>query len=239
MQGNSMTRTEPEPVPRQSLPWEVRSHEFHMLHVRLRIILTEVMKARPRSLFEIGCSVGAFRKEILSRLPGLSYAGCDISQSAVDSIGDPNVVRIDLNADPLPFADRTFDCVVGSGILEYVKDVPGLLRTIRGRMPEGGRLCVSYFNMRHIYRKYLRARGKEPFWNPTWHNDYSIADFRDVVRGAGFRVVDEIPSNLGLKGSPCIGDEKWKEGPLRAMRRLPFVFQFAHQVVFVGEAVRA
>lgn len=207
-----------------------------MPHVRLRLVAQEVAAVAPSSVFELGCSVGVLRAELLRRLPKLRYHGCDFSQSAVDSIGDPNVVRVDLNKDPLPFADRTFDCIAGSGVFEYVKDLPRLFTELRRRLAPGGRLVATYFNMQHVYRKFVRVRGRQPFRNPTWLNDYSLAGFRDVLQSAGFAVRKEIPSNLGLGGSPSCGYERWSERPLRLLQHVPFVHHFAHQMVFVADA---
>ncbi len=217
-------------------PWEDETHRYHMLHVRLRLVLEEVIAARPSSLFEVGCGVGILRAALLRELPGLRYFGCDVSQSAVDALADRNVVRADLNDDPLPFAGQRFDCIVGSGIFEYVAEVPRLLAELRQRTLPGGRLIVTYFNMRHLYGVQQRLRGLPPFRHPTWRNDYSLAEFRGLLRAAGFAVRDEIPSNLGLRDSPSIGEERWNERALRLLRRVPLVKLFAHQVVFVVEA---
>jgi SAM-dependent methyltransferase len=217
-------------------PWEGLTLRYDMLHVRLQLVAEEVVAARPSSVFELGCGVGVLRAELMRALPGLRHFGCDVSQAAVDSIGHPDVVRADLNSDDLPFADRTFDCIVGSGILEYVRDVPGLLAELRTRLAPGGRLVVTYFNMRHAYRRLLLLRGGEPFRHPTWVNDYSVSEFRRLLTGAGFVVRDEIPSNLGLGGSPSIGQERWTAGPLRRLRKVPLIRLFAHQVVLVAEA---
>lgn len=217
-------------------PWEAQTHRYTMLHVRLQLVLRAVLAAKPASVFEFGCGVGVLRAELLRRIPGLVYHGCDVSQSAVDALADPNVVRVDLNAEPVPFAGMTFDCVVGSGIFEYVADVPKTFAEVRARMRPGGTFVVSYFNMRHLYRRYVRMRGGQPFRHPTWVNDYSLAEFRRVLEDAGFRLRDEIPSNLGLRGSPSIGQERWRAGPLLALRRIPGIQNIAHQVVFVAEA---
>jgi SAM-dependent methyltransferase len=207
-----------------------------MLHVRLELVLQAVLAARPAAMLELGCGVGVLRAELRRRAPGVAYFGCDVSRSAVAQIGDPRVVRVDLNEDPVPFADVSFDCVTGSGILEYVADVPRLLRDVHGRLRTGGALVVSYFNMRHVHRRLQALLGRAPYRHPQWANDYSLAGLRSVVAAAGFRIEDEIPTNLGLGGSPAIGRERWRPGALRAVRRVPGVQAFAHQLVLVCAA---
>lgn len=219
-------------------PWESMAHKYNILHVRLQLILEEVAAAFPTSVFEIGCSMGVLRRELLRRLPGLVYHACDVSQSAVDAINDPNVVRADLNHDPLPFANRKFDCIVGSGVFEYVADVPGLLTKLRGMLNPGGRLVVSYFNMKHLYRRWQRFRGWPPFRNPTWLNDYSLDEFRNLLRKTGFRVFSQIPYSVGLKNSPSIGEERFSAAAVRRMRHLPFIKHFTHQMVYAADLPR-
>lgn len=217
-------------------PWESDTHAYDMLHVRLEVVLQAVLAVRPSRLLELGCGVGVLRAEILRRVSSITYWGCDVSQSAVAKIGDPRVVRSDLNSDPLPFADVQFDCVTGSGILEYVVDVPGLLREVRRRLRDGGTLIVSYFNMRHVHRRFLGLIGRTPYRHPQWTNDYSFAELRSIIARAGFHVDDQIPTNLGLRRSPGIGCERWRPAALRAVRRLPWIQLFAHQLVFVCTA---
>ncbi len=216
--------------------WEHEAHNYNMLHVRLRLIRDEVLRIAPASVLELGCGTGVLRGELLAALPHLHYCGCDVSESAVAELNDPNVVRVDLNGEPPPFAGRRFDCVVASGTLEYVRDVPGLLAALRERTAAGGGLVVSYFNMRHVWRRLQQLRGRAPHRHPTWVNDYSLREFGGLLRAAGYSILRRIPSNLGLRGSPSIGHERWSAVALRRVRGLPLVGLFAHQMVFVCRA---
>ncbi len=218
--------------------WERESQRYNWMHIRLRLVLGEILKVAPTSLFELGCSMGALRAELLRRLPGLQYCACDVSQSAVAAIDDPNVLCLDLNRDPLPFADRTFDCIAGSGIIEYVADVPALLAGLRERLRPGGSLIVSYFNMHHVYRQMQRLRGRRPYRNPTWLNDYSLRQMRQLLRAAGFAVCDQIPTDLAWGRHRDLGQERWPEVALRRLRRVRLLDLFAHQAVFTAR-VRA
>lgn len=207
-----------------------------MLHVRLRLIRDEVVRLAPERVFEVGCGIGVLRRELQRSLPRLQYWGCDVSQSAVALANDARIVQVDLNAEPLPFAGERFDCVVGSGVLEYLGDVAGLLAGIRERLAAGGYLIVSYFNMNHLSRRAVRWLGRRPQRNPTWVNEHSFGALRGMLRRAGFTIRREIPSNLGLRGSPSVGHERWTAPALRTLRRMPLVATFAHQMIFVCRA---
>lgn len=216
--------------------WEREAHNYNMLHVRLRLIRDEVLRLAPVSVLELGCGTGVLRGELLAGLPHLKYFGCDVSESAVAALGDPNVVRVDLNSEPPPFAGQRFECVVASGTLEYICDLPGLLSALRERTTAGGGLVVSYFNMRHVWRRLQQLRGRVPHRHPTWVNDYSLREFGGLLRAAGYSILRRIPSNLGLRGSPSVGQERWSAPALRRLRGLPLVGLFAHQMVFVCRA---
>lgn len=212
--------------------WSKQTHAYSCFHVRLQLMLDACAARQPARVFEIGCGVGVFRRELLRRLPQVDYWGCDVSESAVREIAHPQVVRADLNVDPLPFPDLEVDCVVASGVLEYVRDLQGLLRELRRRLVPGGQLLVTYFNFRHFYRLLRTVLRRGAFFHPTWCHSHSPAAFRRILQQAGFDVVDVCPNNLGLGGSPSIGQEKWRAGPLRALRKVPGIGLFAHQLIY-------
>lgn len=216
--------------------WEWQTHTYDRLHVRLALILEEILAHDPTVMLELGCGVGVLKKEILRRAPHVRYFGCDVSRSAVALANDPRVVCADLNHGPIPFEPVRFDLVAGSGILEYVHDAPALLRSIRSRLVEGGGLIISYFNMGQVYRRAQALLRRPPYRHPAWVNDLGHDELRELLRGCGFRIQDEIPTSLGIGPSPPIGRERWGPRALRRMRRLPFVEFFAHQVVFVCKA---
>jgi SAM-dependent methyltransferase len=206
------------------------------MHQRLQFVLMEVIKFAPTSVFELGPGMGVLRAELLRRLPGLRYFGCDVSRSAIEAINDPNVLCVDLNRDPLPFAGQTFDCIVGSGIIEYIDDVPALLAGLRQRLLSGGRLIVSYFNMWHIYRRSLLFRGLRPYRHPTWRNDYFFSEIRGMLRGAGFALRDQIPTDVCLGSHCAMGQYRFTPAQLRLLRHLPRIGLFTDTAVFVADA---
>jgi 2-polyprenyl-3-methyl-5-hydroxy-6-metoxy-1,4-benzoquinol methylase len=217
--------------------WESESLSYATLHPRLEIVLEEVTRLAPSTVLELGCGVGVLRRALARNLPGMRYSGCDVSESAVRVMDDPNVVCVDLNAAEIPFSGQKFDCIVGSGILEYVEDVPALLADVRLRTRVGGWLVASYFNMRHLSRRLQTRFGHTPHRHPAWRNDLTLEQIRRMFREAGFAVKVEIPSSVGLSGSPSIGREFWSARAVRRFGALPLVDVLAHQKVFVCEAV--
>ncbi len=223
-------------VPIAEHPWERESHTYDRMHRRLQVVLDEVIRFLPGNVFELGPSMGVLRAELLRRLPGLRYFACDVSRSAVQAINDPNVLCVDLNRDPLPFAGQAFDCIVGSGIIEYIEDVPALLAGLGERLRPGGRLIMSYFNMWHLYRRLLLLRGIRPYRHPTWRNDYFFSEIRGMLRTAGFALRDQIPTDVCLGRHCTMGEHRCSPAQLRWLRRLPRIGLFTDTAVFVADA---
>jgi len=118
-------------------PWETQTFSYNTFHLRLQKCLREATAAAPRSILELGCGVGVLRQRLLEQMPDVDYYGCDVSHSAVEQLADPQVVQCDLNLDPIPFYPSKFDCVVGSGILEYIAALPDFLVAVRERLTPG------------------------------------------------------------------------------------------------------
>lgn len=203
--------------------WEYEALNYNTLHPRLELIRDKILSVNPHNIvFEMGCSVGALREDLRGR--GIDYWGCDLSKSAVAQIGDPKVVTYDLNADELPF-DGPFDVIAGSGVLEYIDDIPALLAAARKRLDTGGHLVVSYYNMTHVLRV-LRSKSPRPLpRHAGWRHSFSPRKIVAMIEAAGFRMVDE--ESVSLQG---LRQEH------RSLRSLPGRRLHASQIVYVAEA---
>lgn len=175
--------------------WETKSIAYDALHDRLWVMLNEVVRLRPASLLDVGCAAGEVARGVTSRLPGIDYYGCDISHAAVAKLARPNVVQCDLNVTGVPFAHRRFDCVVASGICEYLRDQGAFLRQLADRLSPQGRLVVSYVNVGHFARRWRRLLGKRPRDNSTWQSLVPLTDFEAMLRRANLRVERRIATN--------------------------------------------
>lgn len=214
-------------------PWETETFRYDKLHLRLRKCLDEVVGCHPARVLELGCGVGILRRAILEALPGVEYYGCDISQAAVSTLRDPRVVRADLRTDPIPFEGLHFDCVVGSGILEYIDNLSGLFESIHARLAPDGCLVSSYFNMHHFYRRVLKKVGLSPHRHPEWRNDLMLSELDRIMTRSGFQVTRWTPVNLCLTRVRRIRTDE-PDWYARLGMALPWWAKaaFAYQVVF-------
>ncbi|MBE7488034.1 MAG: class I SAM-dependent methyltransferase [Candidatus Omnitrophica bacterium] len=219
-------------------PWETETLRYDKLHLRLRKCLEQVVDCHPGRILELGCGIGILRNAIRQALPDIDYFGCDISQTAVSALQDPQVVRADLRSEPLPFGEILFDCVAGSGILEYVEDLPGLFASIHSRLTPNGFLVASYFNMHHLYRRVLATLGGSPHRHGEWRNNLSLAELGRILSDNGFQVIRWVPVNLCLTRVRHI----WTDEPgwyAKMGMMLPFQAKsaFAYQVVFQARKI--
>ncbi|MBF9223731.1 class I SAM-dependent methyltransferase [Hymenobacter ruricola] len=121
---------------------------------------------RTAAILEIGCSGGP----LMQRLRAAGYTdvtGIDVSEPAIElarARGVANAAVMDGAA--LEFADRHFDLVVASDVLEHIEDETGTLREWARVLKPGGRLLVfvpahahlwsEHDVMNHHFRRYSR-----------------------------------------------------------------------------------
>jgi len=83
----------------------------------------EIAKMLPEKgkVLDVGCGLCELFDEVKMRRPKLKLTGIDFSRTAVarGKKNEYNVIR--KSVPPLPFKDNEFDVVIGSGILEHVK----------------------------------------------------------------------------------------------------------------------
>lgn len=179
--------------------WEKESHHYDVLHRRLRTIVDLAEAAGGRRLLDVGCSAGTIGAALT---PGWAYHGCDVSESAVRSATRGWLVAADLEKGVPAFDGGAYDVIVCSGILEYLETPEKTLRELVKRIAPSGKLVVSYFNMRHVSR-----RGGGAYRHPLWRNDYTPAEFRELVARAGWTIETTRWSTAGLGTAPDVRDE--------------------------------
>lgn len=215
--------------------WEHETFAYDRLHVRLQKCLAEVVALRPRSVLELGCGIGVLRAAIHDALPQTDYFGCDISHAAVAQANDPRVVRVVLGEEPLPFPDRRFECIVGSGLFEYIADLPAFLAAVRARLADGGALVCSFYNMEHLYRRLRRWLRRPNYSHPEWKNHLSPRAFVHLLEGAGFRVVRSRPVDVGVWAprEASMQETAAQAAVCTVIGRTPLRHLLAYQMVYV------
>jgi ubiquinone/menaquinone biosynthesis C-methylase UbiE len=161
-----------------------------------------------RRILDAGCGSGPLSAALRDR--GAIVTGFDLSTAMIDlarrRLGDDaDLIVADL-AEPLPYADATFDDVVASLVLHYLKDWTEPLAELRRVLEPGGRLMLSvnhpilytalnpdgyYFDVTEFSYEAEHAGRTVVYTN--WHRP--LHAMTDAFTAAGFRisVVSEPP----------------------------------------------
>ncbi|MEY9844567.1 class I SAM-dependent methyltransferase [Streptacidiphilus sp. MAP5-3] len=160
-----------------------------------------------RRILDAGCGSGPLFAALRDR--GAVVSGFDASSGMVElarrRLGDgADLLVADLGS-PLPYPDDTFDDVVASLVLHYLKDWGPALAELRRVLKPGGRLIVSVehpFAIHLMHREAGRAAEYTYFdttyWTDEWTMDGRTAPMSrwhrplhamaDAFTSAGFRI---------------------------------------------------
>ncbi|MGW4482982.1 class I SAM-dependent methyltransferase [Amycolatopsis sp. NPDC004368] len=191
-----------------------------------------------RSILDAGCGSGPLSAALRDR--GATVTGIDASAGMLEQarlrLGSSVDLRVVDLADPLPFADGSFDDVVASLVLHYLEDWGPTLAEFRRVLRPGGRLLVS---VDHPFAITLMQReaGENPHYfsissrTETWNLGGGTAELRfwerplhamtDAFTEAGFRI--------RVISEPPVAPEAWELFPeelqgMRGTRFLGFLF---------------
>jgi SAM-dependent methyltransferase len=117
-----------------------------------------------KNVLDTGCASGYYTEYALSR--GASVTAVDISRKMLDVLAAKiksaklTICRADL-ARPMSFLkDNTYDCVISSLVLHYIKNWEPLLAELYRVMKKGGRLVIS---THHPFDTYYYIKPKSYF----------------------------------------------------------------------------
>ncbi|OGO29905.1 MAG: hypothetical protein A2Z29_05760 [Chloroflexi bacterium RBG_16_56_11] len=127
-------------------------------------VLSHFPSFRGKNVLDIGVSSGFYTGYALAH--GAEVTAIDISQAIIDrltsQIQSPNLRLIGADiTQPMPFLDsESFDYVICSLVLHYIKDWPPVLAELYRVMKRGGRLVIS---THHPLNMYLYLKPKSYF----------------------------------------------------------------------------
>lgn len=159
----------------------------HSFNTRLKIVVSLMGHAHGKCILDIGCGPGLLAKELLD-IP-CKFKGLDISEKMIEECRrDKTLQKYEFRAvDPAIFLKENrsekYHIITCMGLFEYLtnKYTHDLMEEIAQHLYPGGRLIVSYPNVKSPYRMadriYKKFTGKDvmvpPYTPGVGHKEFS------------------------------------------------------------------
>jgi SAM-dependent methyltransferase len=181
-------------------------HQRRLSHSLCSGILVEVQSAiceavaglpRPDGgahLLDIGCWDGAATVRYGSACGATALSGIEIFEEPAREAEQKglDVARLDLERDPFPWENGTFDIVVCNQVFEHLKNIWLPLSEAFHALKPGGHLVISVPNLASFHNRVLLALGRQPTSIRTMGphvRGYTLTELTDLLElGGGFAV---------------------------------------------------
>jgi SAM-dependent methyltransferase len=168
---------------------------YEMRESRLKKCVRIMESLPPGKLLDIGCSNGDWATYWAGR--GWQCAGVDIDREHVEIARQRGIDarHCDLNRDPLPFADQSFDLIFAGEVIEHLVDTDGFLRELRRCVRPGGSVLITTPNLVSFENRVRVMLGIYPIWlnynlSGSGHvRGYTPRVLKQQLREHGFKVV--------------------------------------------------
>jgi SAM-dependent methyltransferase len=143
-------------------------------------------------VLDVGCFDGAF----LASLATVRRFGIEISQVGMDRAKQRGVVILSEDYKRMDGRITDFDVITAFDVIEHVEDPRAFIRSIVGRLRDGGMLIISTGNLDAWTWRVARSR----YWYcaiPEHISFLSRRWFEDIARILGLGVVEVVPFTHG------------------------------------------
>ncbi|HEU4389759.1 MAG TPA: methyltransferase domain-containing protein [Blastocatellia bacterium] len=173
-------------------------------------ILEELSGIRFHRLLDVGCGNGMITCLIASQHPACDVVGIDVSPSGVEyarSLASQNGLArttfesVNVESDTLRGG---FDAIISLAVLQFIHDIPALLRRLTTLLCAGGHLLLQVpVTAPSILMKSRRARNRLPDFKEA-RGAFTEAEIRDLLAASGFDVIRITPV---IKGTTLLAKE--------------------------------
>ena len=166
-------------------------------------------------VLDVGCGGGKTMRYLIdSGVPDVT--GIELSETALRMAKDNhlNVIKLDLEKDPFPFHESTFDFIIFADILEHLTDPWKILQQAREILKDDGVMLISIPNMKNY--KIMKLLLIYDQW------EYVNAGILDKTHLRFFtkKEAEKLVLTAGLE----IIDFRFKKNRNKVMRLLHFIF---------------
>lgn len=171
--------------------WRQADDTFDM--DRLALVARHV--AAGENVLEVDCGPGVLARLMMQR--GCHVTGTDLSGVAVERAQAKGIPahQVDVDTEPLPFADGSFDTVVSNSMIEHRFLPERSLDEIARVLRVGGKFVVCLPNTAHWLCRWWLLTGRFPYVKNSPTDDlhirfFTVADARRLCEQRGLRVVE-------------------------------------------------
>lgn len=165
-----------------------------------RIDLAIRVVEKGKRLLDLGCADGILAQQLHKRFA--EAHGVDISETALSIARQRGIEthRVNVDEEPLPFADGFFDAITCLDLVEHVFEPRVLLREMARVLAPGGSVYIAFPNIRYIIRikeliagRFPKTSGDVAYSYDGGHlHYYTPEDMRRLLEEQGLEPVSEF-----------------------------------------------
>ncbi len=141
-------------------------HEWESYFENILYVLDKNLRTyQPRNLLDVGCNIGNITIQIgkYFNLNANDIHGVDINDQYIASARKIfKAERVDVESEPLPYNDNTFDLVICSQLLEHLKDYRKVIDDIIRVSKKNGYIILGIPNLAHLINRIYLVFGIQP-----------------------------------------------------------------------------
>ncbi len=168
---------------------------------KLRTI-TKLVSFDPETILDVGCASGHFLYDISIIFPNSSCTGVDIYNRAV-SYGKKKYHNINFyigDAHKLPFANKAFDLVLCTEVLEHVQEPEKVLFELKRVIKKDGSIIIELDSgsmlFTIIWFIWKKFRGK--VWKNSHLHSFNLKNLEKLIILSGLSIKKKKKFNLGM-----------------------------------------
>lgn len=186
-----------------------------------------------QKILDIGCGRGDFTKAFANL--GLEVAGIDREQGDSELLQGIDVrIQKDLENDPFPFPDNSFDIVFSKSVIEHIWKPENFIKeTYRVLKPGGRVLCMTpdWHSQMFIF-----------YDDPTHVHPYTAAGLKDLLSIYGFQEAQaelfyQLPVIWKYPAFKIISRSLQLFGPVRKIEKNKFI-RWSRELMILASAVK-
>ena len=145
-----------------------RATDVAKLDDRMRRLVAECVRAKPRSVLDLVCGRGFLLRSLPAQIPELTCYGVELSTSAIEEAGSSGITIFHQDfSTSLPLDDASIDLAVMGEVIEHVFDPDACIEEVRRALRRGGTLIVTTPNLASWLNRGLVLLGIQPIFSET------------------------------------------------------------------------